>query len=249
MVKYMSLEGQDFTRGEYNELVKVDVKLAVFDTREYPTNSKRLKYLDIMDDLRKDNPDEWSSMCDYDRKGRGQSLNFDLYGASEFSNLYIIQVRQSVRQRRSWYLEVRKSYFLIGRNENGNAFSHCVSYAPVQAAIRKNPGYIGAAVDGALKWIWGTSKFCDIIRHGDVALLPVKRVPIDAVKQDVLVLDVEKSHTLLSNDIRISGKVYAYNATLTHKKNQHGDVKCNGWAQVLVGRRERPWDFAKQTID
>jgi len=203
----------------------------------------------ILNDLRK-NADEhgWMERRSWE-KGRGEELSIDLYGADFDKNLYVVQVRQASRARTSYWLEVRKSYFLIGRNENGLAFAHCINGAGVRAAIRQETeAKPETAVNAALKWIWSTDRYTEIVRQGDIGLLPVKLKP--AIKPiGAHVIMVVDAHQLWSGEIRKNGKLFAKNPYLHHVKKQHPDVKCNGWYQVIVGKRELPWSFAPATKD
>jgi len=112
----------------------------------------------------------WKQRSNWDRKGRGEQITVDIYGIDAAAHLYVIQVRQSFRQHKSWFLSVRKSYFLIGYNENGNSFAHAISANVVHAAIRRDPSP-ASPVKAAQAWIWGIdeNKLTDVLRNGDVA--------------------------------------------------------------------------------
>ena len=214
--------------------------------------TKPIEYATILRDLQ-NLPDEhgWPvEGGEWDRKSRGQQLTIDIYGADEQKNLFVVQVRQSIRRRASYYLQIRKSYFLIGRNENENAFAHCVSATAIRAAINHEGDVVNplTAVNAALKWIWQTDRYMHVIRHGDVALLPVKSVPRHPATGAHVEMVID-SHQIWSPEIRRNGKLFARNPYLHHIKNQHPDVKCTGWCQVLVGRREPAWSFAPVTVD
>ena len=208
------------------------------------------QYDSVISDI-KNRSDEhgWVEGGNWDKKGRGSQVTIDMYGADENTGLYVVQVRQSFRHRASHYLQTRKSYFLIGRNENGNAFAHCVGAHAIRSSINNetacNPK---TAVNAACRWIWGTDRYNEILRHGDVGLLPVKSKPnIPEIGANVII--VIDSHQLWSGSIRKNGKLYAKNPYLHHIKNQHPDIRGNGWYCVIIGRREPAWSFAPVTVD
>ena len=148
-------------------------------------------------------------------------------------------------------MQTRKSYFLIGRNENGNAFAHCIGSHKIRAAINNEGDTVDpkTAVTAALQWIWQTDRIDDIIRHGDIALLPVGCVPNAPVVEGKKTIYPADSHRLRATEIRKNGRLYAKNPKLHHVKNQHPDINSRGWCEVIVGRRERSWNFATPTVD
>lgn len=193
-------------------------------------------------------PDEHGS---WDEKRRGNQISIDLYGADLSQNLYVIQVRHAFRVRASHYLQTHKSYFLIGRNENGNAFAHCIGANKIRSAINREGDIVDpkTAVTAALEWIWNTDRIDDIIRHGDVALLPVGCTPNAPILQGKKTYYPIDSHRLQATELRQNGKLFAKNPKLHHTKNQHADVKYRGWCQVIIGRREESWSFANESVD
>ncbi|MFA5466962.1 MAG: hypothetical protein WC251_03835 [Candidatus Izemoplasmatales bacterium] len=202
-------------------------------------------------------PDEhggWEQRSSWDSKGRGEQVTVDLYGIDAKENLFVIQVRQSFRTHKNWFLSVRKSYFLIGYNENGNPFAHPINAAVVHGAIKRDPSPV-SPVRAAQAWIWGIAedKLPTVLRNGDVALIPAK-----CPRTDVMVFsggeyrvddDVAADHHLITNEIRANGAIYAQNPTLYHRKGQHPEARGEGWYKVVVGRRANFWDFARPTVD
>jgi len=194
----------------------------------------------------------WEFGCEFDNKGRGSALNWDVYGYGRDRHdrrfLAVIQVRQFVRQRKNWFPQIRKSYFLLGRNEDKSIFAHAVQSAVVHRAIRDNAD----VVRRVQKWIFG----CDyerVIRHGDIALVPLSRQPAaPVVDTDTLAIgpsDNSASHELSADEIRQNGNLYAKNPHLTHAPGTHPDVAGAGWYRVMIGRRAATYDFAAPTID
>jgi hypothetical protein len=247
----------NISRGGYGQLfLSYEKKGEYFYVFTDEVLSKRLQimngYNSIIKDLERPDEHGWVTGGDWDKQGRGQQVSIDLYGIDFDRNLYVVQVRQSIRRAASYYLQTRKSYFLVGRNENGNAFAHCISSAAVHAAIKREPEddvIPEIVVDGALQWIWCTDRYRDIIRHGDVALLPVKAVPKIAPIDENTIMVID-SHQLAADEIRRkNGVIYAKNPRLHHLKNQHPDVKTTEWARVIVGRRDSAWDFSPATVD
>src|SRR4051812_14429036 len=52
--------------------------------------------------------------CEFDRKGRGDAVNWALYGYDAGQAVAIVQCRQAVRRYRNGFLNLRKTYNLVG---------------------------------------------------------------------------------------------------------------------------------------
>jgi hypothetical protein len=190
----------------------------------------------------------WDFGAEFDRKGRGSALNWDLYGVGKDIHskklLIVIQVRQYVKAHKGYFPQIRKSYFLIGRNEDNHAFAHSVESRVIHDAINKGKDVIKAVQD----WIFG----CDykkVIRQGDLAMIPVKRLNPAAVALEGEKHLIENSHELTSADIRKNGELYAIDPLLIHLPGTHPTVQAQGWYKIVVGKRASHWDFAAPTID
>ena len=88
-------------------------------------------------------------------KGMVHSINYDFYGVGyDLHNnkfLAVIQIREFYRHKSSYYPQVRKNYFLLGKNEDGHCFSHPVESRVIHSAINKDKDVIKAVQD----WIFG----------------------------------------------------------------------------------------------
>jgi len=188
----------------------------------------------------------WQFGCEFDKKGRGYATNWDLYGYGRdlHSNrlLAVIQVRQSVRQRANGYLNIHKSYFLLGRNEDNSVFAHPVESRAIHAAIKRG----GDIVPAVQSWIFGAD-YAKVLRHGDLALIPTSRPQGEQIPAGTCVL--EGSHEIAAAAYRDNGNLYALNPEVSHIPGVHPDVCAQGWYQIVVGRRTDTWSFAKPTID
>jgi hypothetical protein len=181
------------------------------------------------------------------RRGtRWAALNWDLYAHGRDVHtgalLVVVQVRQAVRGRR--WTRVRKNYYLIGTNEDGTAFAHPVSAMCVHHAVRAGQDVI-RAVQG---WIFGCD-YAQLLRQGDLALIPLRRACGERTPLRSLVL--EDSHELQASEIRFGagGVVYAKDPRLTHLPGAHPTVAADGWHKVITGRRAPFWRFAAPTVD
>ena len=180
-------------------------------------------------------------------KRRARALNWDCYGYSldvHSGNLVaVIQVREWTEGKR--WNRVRKSYFLIGTNEDGSGFAHPVSHAPVHAAIAADRDPVLAAQN----WIFG-GDYSAMIRQGDIALIPMAKRPAGTKGARQRELVIEDSHVLTATQIaRVGDRIYAKNPTVIHRPGTHPTVHATGWTRVIVGRRSRFWRFAHPTID
>lgn len=191
----------------------------------------------------------WDFRAEFDRRGRGQSLNWDLYGVGYDVHtgelLAVIQVRQFERRYKNGYPNIRKNYFLIGRNEDGTTFAHAVSHAPIFAAIKKDKDVVLAVQN----WIFGGS-YADMVRQGDLCLLPLTVRPAGSKGQMRRTAILEGSHRLTATQVaEVDGRLYAKNPHLTHLPGTHPDVEAGGWCRIMIGRRAEFWHFAAPTID
>ncbi len=194
----------------------------------------------------------WNFGADFDKKGRGSALNWDLYGIGRDIHskvrLIVIQVRQYVKRRKNYWPDVRKSYFLIGRNEDKTVFAHPVQSKTVHAAIDSNKDVVKACQD----WIF-QADYAKVKRHGDVAAIPARKprgTEVGATQILIQPQDGSAGHWLETERIVTSENcIYAYNIHLKHMPGTHPDVIAPGWHRIVVGRRGNFYDFAAPTID
>lgn len=195
----------------------------------------------------------WTTGIESDRRGRGSSINVDVYSISKGEQLAVVQVRECVFHPRR-YSRIRKDYYLIGRNENGRAFAHPVSGFRRSRRVQAD---LSTGVRIALAKIWGCNEddLDDVVRNGDVAFVPVHRLPTDAVL-------VEEGHAVVrdSHHVRAlaSGKLYRVGdelyvtgrAKIEHTKHQHPTARVRGgvW-RVVAGERGEVWGFSEPTAD
>lgn len=191
----------------------------------------------------------WNFDAAFDKKGRGQAINWDLYGVGydvhSVQLLIVVQVRQYSKAHKNWFPRIRKNYFLVGTNEDGTTFAHAVSHAPIFAAIRAERDVVQAVQN----WIFG-GDYAGMIRHGDLALLPLKARPAGSKGQLRKHAVLEDSHELSATQIAIvEDRVYAKNPSLHHLPGTHSDVSAKGWYRIMIGTRAKFWKFAAPTID
>jgi len=181
------------------------------------------------------------------RRGtRWAALNWDLYAHGHDAHsgrlLVVVQIRQVVSGRR--WNQVRKNYYLVGTNEDGTAFAHPVSANAVHAAIRAGKDVVRAVQD----WIFG-GDYAQLLRQGDLALIPLRRAAGERTPLRSMVL--EDSHALEASEIRFGGDgvVYAKDPRLVHTPGAHPTVTATGWHKIVSGRRAPFWKFAAPTVD
>ena len=128
-----------------------------------------------------------ATFCDFDRKGRGDSLNISLYAWDADQSVGVVQVRHAFRlYKNSEFLNVHKTYVLCGFNENGEPFRHPVSAHTVRAACKKS---VEAGVIAAQQWMWRvTAKQLEASRRqGDILPPAPSCAPRDAPEPGTLV--------------------------------------------------------------
>jgi hypothetical protein len=188
----------------------------------------------------------WDFGFEFDNKKRGWALNWDCYGFGKDIHtkkfLAVIQIRQYIKRSKNGYPNIRKSYFLLGRNEDNSVFAHPVESRVIHNAIRKGQDVVKSVQD----WIFGCD-YAKVIRQGDMALVPVKRPMGEVETMDTIIL--EGSHVMLADEIRRNGGFYALNPRMEHIPGTHPTVEGEGWFKVIVGKRSTFWSFAAPTID
>jgi len=194
----------------------------------------------------------WSLGIESDRRMRGTAINCDIYGYDETTGLAVVQVRETVFHPRR-FSRIRKNYFLIGRNETGSAFAHCVPSPRRSTTAMATPE---ATVAWVLSKIWDVAiaDLSEIERQGDVAFIPVGRVPATAERLDgVNEITLAGSHFLRAEEIYRTpdGKLFVRRgARLVHAKRQHRCVRAKaGLYKVVVGYREKAWKFSLESHD
>lgn len=226
------------TRGYYNEL------------ESYPTWVS-----EIIKDLE---GRAFTTGIEFNRKQGFEAVNYSVYGFAivEGQQLAILQLRRSYRRRAGYFMSVRKDYYLVGRNENGNTFAHPIENVCVRGKALDN---IEGAVLKALALIWGVKvdEIGLIVRNGDMAFVPVtaRSIPADAI--EILGVTLEGSHTLTPGtrgQVLYSRSLNAHfakrAAKLSHDKGQHPTAAIvSGIYRVVAGARAAHWGFTRPTAD
>jgi hypothetical protein len=230
------------TRGTYDEInlssLDPQLKQSVLDLIDRAADADKI-----------DEHGSWDFSAAFDKKGRGQAINWDLYGVGYDCHsgqlLIVVQIRKYEKRHKNWFPSIRKNYFLVGTNEDGTTFAHSVSHAPIFAAIRAERDVVRAVQN----WIFG-GDYCAMIRQGDLALIPMKSRPAGTKGQLRKSAVLEDSHELSATQIaNVEGRIYAKNPTLVHQPGTHSTVSGLGWYRVIVGKRASFWKFAAPTID
>lgn len=229
----------EVTRGNYNEITSM------------PTEIKALcsQLLDGVRNAAKIDEHggwEFGILESNYNKGRIHTMNYDWYGVGYDQHdggfLGVIQVREFYRRKANRFPEIRKSYFLLGQNEDGTYFAHPVESRVIHNAVKK-----GADVVEAIQsWIFGTD-YSKVIRQGDLCLIPVRSVKGEDVGTEKI---IEKSHRLMADRILQNGDIYCINPNLVHLNGTHPTLQnLEGKYKVVVGKRAAFWSFAKPTLD
>jgi len=222
---------------------------------------------DILNFLRPTLPQEFA---EFDKKGRGDAINIDLYGWDSEQAVGVVQIRQAFRKYRNGFLNVRKTYVLCGFNENGEMFRHPVSSGIVHGAINK--GHSPAGVVMAVQcWMWGITpkKLEESVRQGDVLIVPERdKNPIAKLERKYRV-ELEKSgeiylssHVVKADEILVCYEsysdepaiIYAKKPVLSHTKGEHADTRApmadnHGWYSVRLAKTAPAWDFGQRYGD
>ena len=187
----------------------------------------------------------WTTGIESDKKQRGSAINCDLYGYDPAQGLAVVQVRQAIFHPRR-FTQVRKDYYLIGTTESGGFFAHPIESPARSKKAMETPE---SCVRYVLSKIWNCREqdLVDIERQGDVALVPVTRLPNSArplINGEAVT--IRDTHRLTGDIWRDSdGTLYTRRgARLVHTKGQHAPVKAKaGLYRVQPGIRATTWGF------
>lgn len=229
----------EITRGAYNEITKMPAEIA----------AKCKALLDGVKNAAKVDEHggwEFGILASNHRKGMVHAMNYDWYGVGydihDGQFLAVVQVREFYRRKASRFPEIRKSYFLLGQNEDATFFAHPVQSHKIHAAIKAGKDVVQSVQD----WIFGTD-YAKVIRQGDLCLVPVRSVKGEERGTEVI---LEKSHRLMADRILENGDIYAINPNMVHLNGTHPTIQnLTGKYKVIVGKRAAYWSFAKPTLD
>lgn len=193
---------------------------------------------------------------DTNRRGYGEAVNVDVYGYDHELGLVVTQIRKCYITK--YGNSVRKQYYLIGRDAS-QLFAH-----PIESPIRSQAALATpeSLVQYVLTKIWDCkpTELPNLIRQGDVALLPVAKVPAAATARtdvtpdgDGVMMTLRDSHRLRAAEIlECRDQIFCRGLkTLTHTKRQHKHIRGrkNQAYRVLIGRRDEAWRFTAPTAD
>lgn len=232
------MKNLQFERGSYGEIKKPSAE-------QTSLLKKYQKALRLVEKVKK--VADWQLGASFDRKGRGSAVNLDLYGIGfdhhSKKMLAIVQLREWRKATKNGFARVRKNYFLIGKNEDKTVFAHCIESRTIHAAIKKGNCPILACQD----WIFG-SDYRKVLRQGDIALVPTKRLPNG--QEIVGKIIFRESHEIVAEKImKIGDSYYAENPVLTHLKSQHPIQVGLGCFRITGGLSKSAWRFANPTLD
>lgn len=181
--------------------------------------------------------------------GSWVAVNTDTYGYDVEQGLAVVQVRES--RSTKYGRETRKDYHLLGRLETGDVFAHPV------VSPRRSKGAMSspvATVRYCLTKVWGCDDedLDDIVRQGDVALIPQGLLPEGAEEVSDREIILAESHRLRANKLYRRGhELYASGRmSMVHLGHEHRTVQLYGGVRrVVVGYRAPTWGFSAPSAD
>jgi len=204
----------------------------------------------------------WSIGAQFGKPGRGgEATNRSIYGVDMVAGqpLAVVQVRHWVQTgyqaSHGYHGRASRAWFLVGRNEGTRLpFAHPINPRSIVRELRSDTPP-ATPVTLARAWVFGVTPdvLPSIIRQGDVALIPVARLPggrrepVAGSPDGVQVID---RHVLQAPEAwRYGNRLYARDPFLQHLGQQHADVWGDGWYRVQVGLRTTPRPFARMVGD
>lgn len=196
------------------------------------------------------------TMVEFDKAGRGDAINHDLYGYDPERQLAVVQVRHAFRARRNGYLNVRKGYYLVGYTETGAPFRHPVSGHAIQAAARNDGNDPAEVVRAAERWIFQVTsrQYRHAVRQGDVLMFRARGTPGDTAEHVGSRCTVMGTHEIRATEIRqdARGELWAWDPAVYHLEHDHAPVYADTvdhWYVIRPGREQDAWDFAQRLGD
>lgn len=255
----MNLDNLNYKRGEWDEIVLLGLPANVLEwVRNLVSRAGSADHID--------EHGSWEFGIEGNGKGtRWSALNWSLYavGLDHHSGkpLAIVQIRQSEKRSSRFYLNIRKSYFLLGENEDDTVFAHPVSANCVRRAVRDG----GNIILKVQNWIFG-GDYTRMVRQGDLAILPLGKKPnlkeatefhdgnwyfrqTPSGSTRIQIATLQESHELHAEQIWQNGNLYALNPFMRHLPETHPPIQAEGWCKVIVGQRGKFYRFAAPTID
>jgi len=180
-----------------------------------------------------------------------EARSIDVYGYDVSRQLAVVQIRRVWKSRQ--YAEINKIYALVGIDEE-QVFSHPLPFSP-----RRNPHLYKMDPADVVRWaeskIFGVpiETLDKIIRQGDIALVPVRSVPKDAVpvqgstEEKVRTVCLRESHLVqvdgvLSKDVRNNIWYAEGLVEIVHTKDEHKSISGEGRFKIVLGQRAKdPW--------
>jgi len=184
-----------------------------------------------------------------DKKGRGTAVNVDVYGYDEEKRLAVVQVREC-RFGPGRFSQVRKDYYLLGYTESGKAFGH-----PVDSPARSRKAL--ASPEATVAWaearIWhcAVEDLSEVVRQGDVALVPA-RLPETAERLEETQVILRGTHRLKAERLyRAGDDLYAYKkVSVVHLNHEHRTVQVwGGIYRVVEGYKAPTWGFSAPSAE
>lgn len=229
---------ENFSRGCYGQILQPNVEQKALE--------KYQQAMKLVEKAKK--VAGWETGASFDNKGRGTAVNLDLYAIGKDYHskkmLVIVQVREWRKESKNGFARIRKNWFLIGRNEDKTTFAHCIESRVIHAAIRKGTCPILACQD----WIFGAD-YKKVLRQGDIALVPVKRLPREYTEIQGKVTFRESHEIAAEKIVHYGNEYYAINPVLTHTKQQHPLLVGLGTFRITGGLSKSAWRFANPTLD
>lgn len=190
-----------------------------------------------------------SGFEELNKKGGFEAHNWDIYGYDATRKLVVLQFRHVYKRKESWYTQVQKQYVLAGIDE-GQPFFHILPSSPLQMKGLKE-----STPQEVVRWceskIFGVriDTLKNIVRQGDVAFVPVLRIPRDAERVTGTVT-YRESHKLSGDVFEDDGQYYVSGtATLDHIPGQHSQRTVSGTYRVVTGERGSRWHWLNAPVD
>ncbi len=237
---------QNYKRGER-------FKEIIFSTVNNTMQKKIMNIIEGVKNAQKvDEHGNWDFHNNVNYDGVGEAVNWDLYdyGYDYHTKklLCAIQIRQYVKRRKSHYPQIRKNYYLIGKNEDSTYFAHPVEGRVIHCAIRKKESVIKAVQN----WIFNAD-YTTVVRQGDMGMLSCNKQKGELLEETQVIL--RNSHRIEADKIYVSLKsdsgneYYTLNPKMIHIPNLHPEISLEGWCRIIEGKRTAYWNFSAPTID
>ena len=175
-------------------------------------------------------------------------MNWFLYGIGRDCHTkrltIVIQIREYEAKKIN-RKNMRKSYFIIGRNDDQSTYAYSVGHYHIYNAIRLGKDVVYAVQN----WMFRTD-YKDIKRQGRLGVIPISGSSVVGTNQGVTSMVIQNNQKIMGDVIHCIGDEYfVKDLELVHLNGKHSKIEAEGWSKVYVCKKDGHYCFAAPTLE